>query len=321
MKKVVLLVFISLAVAIGITELCCRLGLVSSGFYRASILRKQPRRVLVLGDSFINDQGELNRLLEDYFSAQGVAMLNLAKGGMRPVDYLKVLRLYGDLFAPQTVLLNYAVATDLTDTRYRTMPAEFEAAMGEEGGTRLFITGVFRERYRAWRERRWLADAKERVLREHPEVRHAANPFLGLGGARPEWIMNNVALNDHESRAAWEKNQKIILRISDWCKERNVRLLVHIFPATAQVNRSHHPFLSGLGYHLGPKILKESIAQDLFLKFCRTNGLDCYDLLPEFRKSSAREFYIANDDHWNSAGNRFAGTLIIRRLKAAGVDR
>lgn len=60
--------------------------------------------MLVLGDSYVASPRRLSGLLSSHFVGNGGVVLNLARSGMRPADYLDMLERYGPAFAPDLIL-------------------------------------------------------------------------------------------------------------------------------------------------------------------------------------------------------------------------
>jgi predicted DCC family thiol-disulfide oxidoreductase YuxK len=149
--------------------------------------------------------------------------------------------------------------------------------------------------------------AKEQLARTS-QAGQVLNPLLlETAQVHPDYLMQNLLVEDRDAQQAWAKNQVILRRIYALAKQHKARILLTIFPSTIQVNDSHFEFYRRLGFRLDERTLRESKPQDLLNKLCQDEGWDCLDLLPVFRREGQnRGLYLLDDDHWDPDGNALA---------------
>jgi hypothetical protein len=311
---------LGVALSLGVLETCCRLGVIPNARARARQFTARAGnsfKVLILGDSFIQDGGGLDGRLQDYCRRQGIVCLNLARPGMGPVDYLRMFQSYREDFRPDLVLLNYTVANDLTDTMRRASDEELRYWLNYRPPVaHAYLWEALVElstRLSKWRMRR---AARRAQAQGPPEQSIAANPYLALAARRhPEFLMTNLCVDSPAASRAWDINKAIFLSIREVSRSEHASLLIDVFPAAAQVDRSHDAFFKKIGFRLPPP--GTPVPQDLFAAFCRQNSLSCNDLLPGFRRSRQASLYRENDDHWDDAGEDLAFRLIAAGLETA----
>ncbi|MFA6093719.1 MAG: hypothetical protein WCU88_08705 [Elusimicrobiota bacterium] len=321
MKKAAAALF-GTVLALAMLELFCRAGIIPNrhaGIAKLDRGKARSLRVLILGDSFIEDKSELSGRLTDYFRGKGAVVLNLASGGMRPIDYLRMMERYGQDYAPDLVLLSDTANNDVSDTLLRTSPEELERVLAHRPPrVRSYLAQAAADAWQAPAHYLRIKFLKRSVRRKRlPGAAQALNPYLILAARRhPDILSMNLSLDTPAARAACADNERIFARIQELTAKRRGKLLLTIFPSTLQVNPSHHPFFRGIGMRVDDSLLRSGVLQSRLMDFCRKQGLLCNDLLPEFRRRGASEFYLENDDHFNSAGQQLAFELITRRLEA-----
>ena len=315
----ILLVFFGAAVAFLFLEGALRLGAVDNRYYRRSRPDGNPdpaaSRILILGDSFINQWGAgesvYEKLLED-FRPKGPRFLNTADGGMGPSDYWLQMQIFAKDFRPQIVLLSYYAGNDLTNEQYRRPPSNPVKRLLKPFLVNFYLFHFYNEVEEKLKTR-GAAQAAAPLAENRP-----VNPWLlKLALERPNYILDNVLMETEENRRAWEKVKEILERIDARTKSMGARLAVIVFPHTAQVNRSHFAFFESLGFRIDEGTLSSNRPQALMKEFCEKRKIPCLDLLPDFQASGAgEEFYRENDDHLNEKGSKFAEERIFNFIRA-----
>jgi hypothetical protein len=307
-----------------VTEISLRYGIIKTDLYLKSeeackTFLEKKKRVLILGDSFsLENPGSAVMRIKAEFPE--VHFLNLSGQGFGPEQYLEQLNRFGYLFKPDVILVNYYAGNDLTDTLYSLNKAFFNKWLVAIAN-RSYLLSHLRSLKARWAAKKRI-DSIENQIAER--IRGPVlNPFLvDLGRHHPDYLIQNLLIKSVDAEKALEKNKEILKLIADNAKTLNSKLLIHIFPNTVQVNGTHYPFYSKLGFELSQDFPKSSIPQKLLLSFCKEERLKCYDLLPEFRKRGRYEkwLYLSNDDHWNSDGNLLAAGIISTHLRPALKD-
>ena len=259
-------------------------------------------------------------LLANALTANDIGVLNLAHPGASPIYHLEKLKEFGGLFGPDVILLNYYVGNDLTDTRrYVNRGRGTKSLKDRIRGTltKLYLFHVWVEVKTNYANRRRLSRVEESLDKESGARADILNPFLyELVSANPEQIVESLAVPPSaEIEQLWEVNKEVLLDIKKASEQLDARLIVCVFPHSAQVNLDHYAFLRGIGFTLDEQFLHAARPQELMAEFSRENGVECFDLLPRFRENRDRRFYLENDDHWNEQGNAFAFELIKEYLE------
>jgi hypothetical protein len=310
LRKIIFLVYL-FGVTVVLLEVACRFGVVKTDFYRVSNeirKTKASERILVIGDSFSLDlEGMPMGILGDTLESRGIGVLNVSGSGSGPVRHLRKLEEFGERFQPDVVLLNLYVGNDFTDTRrdLRVRRSTWRRQLRGVLVRHSYLMNVY-------------VETKSRIVlqREQSEIRKTIeeelgmdvlNPFLyDLAKVNPGYVTDNLAPTD----SLWEINRSVLSDIAEHSEELGARLIVCVFPHTAQINRDHHEFLRKVGFDVSQDFLDTQRSQDLLSGFCREEGIDYFDLLPQFREHRSQSYYLVDDVHWNESGNRFAFRLV-----------
>ena len=298
-------------ITVVLLEVACRFGAVKTDFYRVSSEIRRAgasQRVLVIGDSFSLDlEGMAMGLLADTLESAGIGVLNVSGAGSGPVHHLRKLGEFGERYRPDVVLLNLYVGNDFTDTRR-------DLKKKRSTWRRQLRSVLVRHSYLM----NAYVETKSRIVlqREQSEIRKTIedevgidvlNPFLyDLAKVKPSYVTDNLAPTD----SLWEINRALLSGIAARAEEIDAKLIVCIFPHTAQINRDHDEFLRKVGFEVDQEFLETQRCQELLIGFCREEGIDYFDLLPRFREHRDQSYYLADDIHWNDAGNRLAFRLV-----------
>lgn len=307
-------------ITVALLEVACRFGVVKTDFYRISHQirnTKSEDRVLIIGDSFSLDlEGMAMGFLGDTLESRDIGVLNMSGSGSGPVRHLRMLEEYGGRFRPDVVLLNLYVGNDFTDTKrdLKVQRATWRRKLRSVLVRYSYLMNVYVE-----------TKSKIVLQREQSKIRKTVeeelgievlNPFLyDLAKVNRGYVSDNLAPPD----SLWGINRKALSDIVAYTKQIGARLIVCIFPHTAQINMDHYDFLRTVGFDVDPKFLVEQRPQDLLTGFYREEEVDCFDLLPDFREHRDQSFYLADDIHWNESGNRFAFGLVRDYLEELGV--
>jgi hypothetical protein len=146
------------------------------------------------------------------------------------------------------------------------------------------------------------------------------NPFLvELAGFYPDYLMTNLLMENNDAKHAWELNQTVLGQMKQTANKFGARLVIAVFPSTLQVNESHIPFYTKIGFHYDARIADSRRPQDAVASWSQRESVPCIDLLPSFRSSQPHEYYLTNDDHWNGDGNQLAYRVLRENLEAEKV--
>jgi acetyltransferase AlgX (SGNH hydrolase-like protein) len=299
-----------------------RLGVVKTPLYqeRQAIharLSDRPR-VAILGDSFsIEGRDSVGTLLREHFASRGMDAINLAKMGEGPSYYLDRLALYGEIIRPQLVMVNYFAGNDLTDTLYELTPRGRRKQLIKRLMARSYSANQLVGLVQGFSLRRRLAHIEASPEYRRPGLEKLTNPFmLEISREHPDFLVQNLLLESQDAADAWRANEQVLSAIAERTRALGAELIVHVFPADVQVQRSHYGFYATLGIRTDSRFLTTSRPQEHLAEFCAAASLRCYDLLPTLRRASDRELYLEQDTHLNTEGNRVAFEQIRRNLYA-----
>ena len=114
----------------------------------------------------------------------------------------------------------------------------------------------------------------------------------------------------------WRKCSEVILKMKQWCDQRQIKLLIAILPEQFQVDQALRDAVLAKYEHIAKENLYLSYPDNLIVNFCRTHDIHCLDLLGPFQEQGkTRQLYMLRDSHWNEAGNRLAADLIFAYLE------
>ncbi len=295
-------------------EVLLRVGIVPNpAFSRHQVDRtgeSPSHKILILGDSFLEKHGHGSplyfSLLEDLKGEGSIAVLNLARGGCGPLEYL---------MQAKVGLARLKPGNDLSDVQYR--PAISSPWI-------IFL----KSRIKQW----YLYDFLERgrdviramllkgyvtqppPLKKNPEP---LNPYLTEVARRyPRYLVDNLLMDTEENERALERIRKVLTEIHRLCDKAGAKLSVVIFPQNLQVNGSLYSFYERLGFVMDRRLLTSEKAQKFMARFCVNERIACLDLLPYLRGLQNTGFYRANDDHLTAEGAAKAESVVFPFVRA-----
>lgn len=327
-KKLALcaLLLISCLLSLLIIEALLRNGFLNTPPYKGhAAIREKLRRmklydtkVVWVGDSFSwPDEPSIETVgkkISDYFANRAIGFVNLALPGTGVPYYRDVIVQWSRYIKFNLTILNYYVGNDLTDTRWAwTGWYRYELLRFIQSS---FLLSSLFESFSSFNLKNRVKVAR-RQMAFNPSIKGVRNPMIvELGKQLPSYLLENLLMETPQSKAAWRKNMEILDEIDTVVKSSGGTLIINIFPSTIQVNDSHKTFYEELGFYLDSRLFNSTIPQDRLLEFCRLRNLKCFDLLPVMKAKQPFEFYLPEDDHWNSAGHETAFEAIRARIEA-----
>jgi len=331
------LVAASAALGLGALEGALRLGWIPNREYERARPSGDPtaarRRLLILGDSFLIEDLGLAPVLRSGLAPYGVSVLNLAQGGTGPFEYLDAMRGAGAAFRPDVVLLGYYAGNDLTDVENH---PRFAVNVGGGRGA----TGVAIHTGDSWRERSYLYQSIRRLAQPWlvrylhidygaaaaagvaPELLDDArklriNPWLVELAVRDrEHLLENVLMETPGDEAAFGKVTELLTEVDEACRALGAQLVLVVFPATIQVDRSHFEFFRELTFDVDERTLDSTRPQDRLAELARQRGVEILDLLPLMKAHASEAPYRDKDDHFSARGNELAARQMLDFLLA-----
>jgi len=312
---------VSVLLTAGALEAALRLGIVANE--RQARLspdgggRNVPHRILVLGDSFMANKHsiDLHDNLLNQLGREQVGMVNTARAGDGPRQYLDALHMAGSRFRPDVVLLCYYVGNDLTDVGCNEAPVlEDHRPVPQRLAARAYLYDFVRRRWGYWRARTMdFSDLPEQGV--DPTLITAAkrlevNPWLlKMRRENPDFLLQTLLAEDACARSAWARTEDVLEAILNTTRQRGATLLAVTFPHTLQVNDAKRPFYEQLGFAWDDRISTARAPQRLLEHWYTAHDVPHLDLLPEFL-SEGEELYLEHDEHLNWAGETLAANRI-----------
>ena len=274
-------------------------------------------KVLILGDSFIKIDGPLNQRLQQEMKADGISVLNLARDGMGPFDYLNAWETKGKSLAPDMVILSYFVGNDLTGVQYFDDTQKNSKRLLEKKSRiksllqKSYLYRYLKQMINYRRPSPFVDWDKAEQKGMDPHLLELAKHwkmniwFVDMSNNHPDYLRDNLLMQSKESLEAWGKVKNIIRKIDQDCKNQRASFLTVIFPAGLQIHETES-FFKSLRLNWDEKLLGTEIPQQKFSAFCKGENLSCYDFLPDFKEGDKHPLYRGDeyDDHLNEAGNQ-----------------
>ncbi len=284
------------------------------------------KKLLVLGDSFIRNNHNVDWFLENKLKKSPVSVLNVAFSGYSPVDYFLNLKKFGILFKPDVVLLGYYAGNDLSDveSRFKNNKPIVNANILQPFHLSLkyekYYFGYYLSQWiqtkikssvlkKQWIEKWQINNVDTNVINLYKKG--LINPYLvDVGLNDPDHILNNLLIKKLEYRLTWDKISNLLKDINNICMSINAELVIAVFPNTAQINRDFFKLYESMHLKMNPSTLNNDKPQQLIKKLCNELKIDCLDMLPTFRSQKEKRFFWETDDHMNNEGAELAASLI-----------
>lgn len=324
-----LLVITSVFLCLLLFEGTLRLGFIDNPLYKRLTPRgmtSTPRtKVLIVGDSFIYKDGNLDKKIVEGLGAYDTGVLNVGVPGMGPIDYLSALKAFGTDFKPDVIILGYYAGNDLTDVQFHRSIVEADNLKGKlKNSFRPFLHRIYGYHlfvhFRSIQELKILrsqstldAPGVDQQLAELALEGRDVNPFL-LAMAperKATFLADNLLMETESNRRAAARLVDILSDVNSISQSIGARLLIVIFPETTQVNHSHFEFYQKAGLTTDERTLNTAVPQELIKDAGFRLDIPVLDLLPAFRERMEQELYRDNDMHFNDEGDALAAELIL----------
>lgn len=248
-------------------------------------------RILFLGDSFTegkgikNDYDRFSEIIEAHTNSElkrkkshyKIHIFNAGKGGTSPIDWHGYFKIVEPIYKPHYIFsifflrdgtrlgtsLKYNKGIiDPINKKFRSMPFYSSS----------YLLRFFYNKF-AWQE--------------------YTNTFKSM--------LSSSYLGSDEEQAAWRKQQRFLLKISEACKQKGIPFHLIIFPLL--FNLKNYEFMD---------VEKEIIS------FAERHDISVYSLTPGFLGYKAHTLWVAsNDQHPNEKGHRIAAKNLFPFFKSS----
>jgi len=285
-------------------------------------------RILGLGDSFAVNLTGAGQNYHDYlrrkFLENGPRNLDIVNAGMEctgPGYYWHMLAKYGPLFQPDLVIVGFFVGNDFSEMefKYRFRGDYFIKERVDPFQRFLQVLNFKWWWFSQLAQRNMVLFLDRRNKKEEAEKKvipqeenFSETRFLQIE-KEAIWIAEKK--NKQRLTDLFYRNAKGLDNFKEWCRARNIELLIVMFPDQFQVDNSLRAKLMEQ-YGIKAESLDLSFPNKLLFDYCRKNEIRCLDLLDDFQKEArSKQLYKINDTHWNSEGNRLTAEIIFSYLQ------
>ena len=270
------------------------------------------RRILHLGDSVTIGHGLpyegtsayiLEEMLGELHRGYAVQVINAGCDGYSPWQEYEFLRSEGYKYEPDLVMVGF-VLNDVTE-KFGLVRFGGNTAGGQLRHTRQYAAISRFPLYRALTRTPIYLFLKDRFLK----ARLGKN--IREGAKRLEELQVRDLVFNHDNELvdqAWETTLGNLQKISTYCSDNEIEMLVVIYPFAFQLD------------------LSDSMAYPQFRvrDFCQRNDIRCVDLLPVFSEEMRRtgneaEYYFKDQYHPAIEGNRVTSRVVLDYIVANGL--
>jgi hypothetical protein len=284
---------------------------------QAWIEAAEPRRILVLGDSFLASwqmERHLRVDLAAWAAQHDVGILNMAQHGAGPRQYLNSMRKTPEIFRPELVLLFYYVGNDLTDAQLkRAQDPDSNAGDGcTSPRTTSFDWGAMRDH----------GIDPELVEKARDTIENGAaagepfNPWmLRLAMRAPSHLLDNLLVESPCSRIAWLETWMILTKAIALARSWDAQIWIVAIPAAAQLDPGRLDLYRRATFLVDDRLVGSTRPQELLAAMCREQEVGFLDLMPRVAAhGDPASLYWRLDPHFNEAGHRVVFEVVREQI-------
>jgi hypothetical protein len=291
-------------------------------------LEKTPGkfRTLIIGDSFNwsgGRDGNYTALLEKKFNSipgrPEVEVINAGYPMTHTGEQLTMLKKFGLLYSPDLVVLGFFAGNDFVDADpYRKRIVVNDTLMDIDRRHEIKVLGyplVLKSRLLLFIEQKYTVfrEAFKSKTEGKTEGSFSEDTFLSIEASRMNFCNINL-FRAGVYQANIDYIFQSILEMSALLKQKNISLIVAIYPDEFQVNEA---LAKGIinKFKLSAEDYDLDLMQKVLKGFLEQQEIPYIDMLARFRKAGKTEIlYIPRNTHWNQAGNRVAAEILYEDL-------
>lgn len=273
----------------------------------------------LLGDT-LNLSNELNtfRISETDLARDIWQVWNAGHIGYSIGNYYLLLKKYAEIMPLDTVVVNIFVANDITELRRKNWVLNQHHDLIRVEDQKVFANaqGQLESRERTPPKSLALHWFTERLEVLSYKLELASEEFKEPTLTWPVFLAETHPGWDPNLPTYWERFFQGMQLMSDYANQRDIKLKFVLLPMDVQVDDSYRSKYARLYFDEEAKAADRPQTQ--IMSFCDARQLDCLDMLPAMRASTARKNLFFNynaDPHLDVLGHEFMATAIYDFLK------
>lgn len=138
---------------------------------------------------------------------------------------------------------------------------------------------------------------------------------MAFGLVYPDLYVDMLYLKENSLfPTALERFLADIARIEEFAMDSGIELVFVLIPPSLQVDSRYHAYYRKLGYIVSEEMVDEAPLTAVVRAFLDQRGIAYLDVIPPLRARS-EEFYMPNDTHFSTEGQRVVGKALYEFLK------
>lgn len=289
--------------------------------YRDNEFSNNPKRILVLGDSFVFGWGVENNevfteKLEEKIDHE-VINAGFASGKTPDESYL-FLKRKGLLLKPDIVILAISITDDLYDIEHHEWITVNNLPVIIKDPDHYIDNGHFLVKKDALKLIVRLDWFLMKHLHSHIYFRKKAGFLYQMLSYKIEGIEAKCVFCEEfwiAKEDSWKKLKRLLIADKKMLDENNIKFYLLIIPRREQIYDNYwETYLKGLN---SININRERTQQEI-TTFANENDIDVIKILPSFRNYSktpnSKMLYFPKDVHWNKEGHKLVAEIIYEKL-------
>lgn len=312
-------------------EFCVRYTINSRSLRSKEYTLEKPKnttRILVLGDSFtfgfgVEDNETYPAVLEQLLNKNHlVEVWNAGVSGYSPDAYYLFLKENIAKIKPDIVLVGFYAGNDLIDDSCYN-----KNSLNEEGLPTTVTSKIFEVKNNQLILRNQKNNPYQTTFTKYVDIilsrwshgyillKTTISPSVSASQENTPFLLKNPP---KKLVHYLERTKKILLTIQRLSIANNANFSIVIIPSRTQANKNDWSYVKKQFKEYEPQ---QNLIQQELTEWCKTNNLNCIDLLPEFLASKEQLYYTITDSHFNRQGHKLTADILAEQLTKQHVIR
>jgi hypothetical protein len=284
-------------------------------------IQEDKRKVMVVGDSFtsnlaVSDDFVFTEIMER--SMKSASVMNFGVNGYNNVQEYLLIEKYIDTVKPDLLLVVFYIRNDfnenVSDNWYYWRPTAHLKKVASESVLQIATAPSDST---SNTDRIHFQKPKTRLHLYQLLVNSYSNFRIGLEAEHrhspntpPEFYLCKKTPSE-ETKEKLEIAQRLILKISNLAKNRNLKALFILAPSILQVDKAYWDFVFD-EFSIDSSNYSNSYPNDRLVEFAHSKEIEMLDLLPFLNKEykKGNNMYNKLEQHWNKNGNKRVASII-----------